>query len=201
MRLNVVDANGDHLPGAVVDYYWDGHQAKIEVGDFDPDIAVPKGAKDVKFIGHYPNAKDVTVTAKATDSSPILQFKDVVRPSEAPIGLAVTAGLILAATCALAFFSQVIGAFAFGVIFITSMIVLAFKYPHPTPIQYLVMRIVLALSSAGIAGIFTGFIAVNIPGIGVAAQPIVTAGGALAVFAVVYFKSPAALVAEPKDAG
>jgi hypothetical protein len=85
--------------------------------------------------------------------------------------------------------------------FITSMIILAFKFPHPTPIQYLVMRIVLALSSAGIAGIFTGFIAVNIPGVGAAAQPLVTAGGALAVFAVVYFKSPAALVAEPAGTG
>jgi hypothetical protein len=103
MRLIVMDSDGNHLPGAVVYYFWDGQQARIDVGDFDPDITVAEGAKEVRFVGHYPNAKDVAVTAKATDAAPILQFTDVVRPSEAPVSLAVTAGLILAATCVVAF--------------------------------------------------------------------------------------------------
>ncbi len=112
--------------------------------------------------------------------------------------IAVLCLTLFVGTIVLAFFNQIIATFAFGIVFIVAMTVLAFAFPNPTAIQYLVMRIVLALSSAGVAGMLTGFIAVEIPSIAGAA-PLVKAGGALAVFVIVYFRSPADLVVVPKS--
>jgi hypothetical protein len=77
--------------------------------------------------------------------------------------------------------------FAFGVIFVITLIVLAIRFPNPTDFQYVVFRIVLALAAAGIAAFIPGFLDVKI-------STFLKAGGALAVFAVVYFFSPAKLV-------
>jgi hypothetical protein len=86
--------------------------------------------------------------------------------------------------------------FLFGVVFIIAIMVLAFAFPNPTPIEYLVMRIVLAVATAGIATLLTGFIDVTIP-------HFVKAGGAFAVFVIVFFYNPAALVvaSSPPDIG
>jgi len=82
-------------------------------------------------------------------------------------------------------------AYAFGVVFGSVMLVVAVFIPDPTPFQYFVFRVLLALAAAGIAAFIPGFINVNW-GKGV------RAGGALAVFAVVYFFSPAQLLVNPK---
>lgn len=79
--------------------------------------------------------------------------------------------------------------FVFGVIFVAVLLIIALFYPRPTPFQYTVFRIVLALAAAGVAALIPGLINVKVPG--------VSAGGALAVFVVVFFFSPAALVATP----
>jgi hypothetical protein len=79
-----------------------------------------------------------------------------------------------------------IAIFAFGLGIVLALLVLIFKLPHPTPFQYVVMRVLLALASAAIATMLTGFLDVEIPNF-------LKAGGALAVFVVVYFKAPAAL--------
>ncbi len=75
-----------------------------------------------------------------------------------------------------------IAIFAFGATFVTALPVRAVVFPEPTPFQYTVFRIVLALAAAGIAAFKT----------------IVRAGGALAVFVIVYFFSPAGLVVTPR---
>ena len=75
-----------------------------------------------------------------------------------------------------------IAIFAFGATFVTALLVRAVVFPEPTPFQYTVFRIVLALAAAGIAAFKT----------------IVRAGGALAVFVIVYFFSPAGLVVTPR---
>jgi hypothetical protein len=79
-------------------------------------------------------------------------------------------------------------AFSFGVVFALAMLILAIAFPSPTAFQYTVFRIVLALATAGVAAMIPGFIEVSVAGW-------LRAGGALAVFAVVYFYNPASLIA------
>src|SRR5712691_5150601 len=83
-----------------------------------------------------------------------------------------------------------IAIFAFGVAFVIVLLVLAVIFPQPTPFQYTVFRIVLALAGAGIAALIPGFIEL-------AYKRVIRAGGALGVFVVLYFFSPASLVAIP----
>jgi hypothetical protein len=75
-------------------------------------------------------------------------------------------------------------AFAFGVVFLATVLAIAVFIPNPTGFQYQVFRITLALAAGGVAAVIPGILNVNISGF-------LTAGGALAVFAVVYFYSPA----------
>lgn len=83
--------------------------------------------------------------------------------------------------------AQRIAAFGFGVTFVSVLLVLALFVPNPTPFQYTVFRIVLALAAGGVAAMIPGFIQLTI-------SSWVQAGGALAVFLIVFFYSPAALV-------
>lgn len=83
-------------------------------------------------------------------------------------------------------------AFVFGVVFVVAMLVLAIFIPNPTAFQYTVFRIVLALAAGGVVAMFPGFITAQVANS-------VRAGGALAVFVVVYFFSPASLVKSEKE--
>ncbi len=88
-------------------------------------------------------------------------------------------------------------AFFFGLCFVAALLVLAVWFPQPTQFQYTVFRIVLALAAAGVAGVIPGMISLK-------AQPgtalLIHAGGALAVFVMVYLLAPAALKLEEKSA-
>jgi hypothetical protein len=81
--------------------------------------------------------------------------------------------------------TQQILAFTFGVVFVFALLFIAFKVGVPTPFQYTIFRVVLALAAAGVAAMIPGFIHANI-------ADWLRAGGALAVFVVVYFTNPAA---------
>lgn len=81
-------------------------------------------------------------------------------------------------------------AFGFGIVFVIALLVLALAVPTPTPFQYTIFRVVLALVAAGVAAMIPGFLQVTIP-------DWLRAGGALAVFVIVYFYNPAALVTPP----
>jgi hypothetical protein len=76
---------------------------------------------------------------------------------------------------------------AFGVVFVVTLLVLAIKFPRPTAFQYMVFRVILAIAVAGIAPFIPGLLQVE-------AGTSVKAGGAIAVFVIVYFFSPAKLV-------
>ena len=76
----------------------------------------------------------------------------------------------------------------FGASFLVALLVLAVVFPQPTTFQYAVFRIVLSVSAAGFVSMTPGFLDLQIGNW-------LRAGGALAVFAVVYFFSPAALIA------
>src|SRR5689334_11806300 len=86
--------------------------------------------------------------------------------------------------------AQQIAAFAFGIVFVCVLMTVAVFFPEPSPFQYLTFKTVLSLSAAGIAAMVPGFLHVSISGW-------IRAGGALAVFAIVYFYNPAQLVASP----
>jgi hypothetical protein len=82
--------------------------------------------------------------------------------------------------------TQITLAFIFGVVFISLILAIAVFIPQPSIFQYQVFRIVLAMAAGGVGAVIPGVLNVNIP-------RVLTAGGALAVFVVVYFYSPAQL--------
>ena len=83
-------------------------------------------------------------------------------------------------------------AYVFGVVFVSAILALAVFVPEPKPFQYTVFRIVLALAAAGVATVISGFLTINL-------NTMIRAGGALAVFVIVYFFSPAQYVTSPVD--
>jgi len=78
-------------------------------------------------------------------------------------------------------------AFLFGVVFVIVLLTLAIFFPNPTAFQYTIFRSVLSLAAAGVAAMIPGFISLSVP-------KWLRAGGALAVFVIVYFYNPAALI-------
>lgn len=82
--------------------------------------------------------------------------------------------------------------FGFGSLFVTALLILAFAIPDPTPFQYETFRTILALAAAGIATLMPGIIEFTL-------RPWLRAGGAMAVFATVYFFSPAQFIVDVKE--
>ena len=87
---------------------------------------------------------------------------------------------------------QQLAAFLFGVTFVVVMLAVAIEFPNPTSFQYTVFRIVLSLAAAGVAAMIPGFIELQV-------ATWIRAGGALAVFAIVFFYNPAAFVTSEAD--
>ena len=86
---------------------------------------------------------------------------------------------------------ELVAAFVFGCVFLILILVIALFKPSPTPFEYTVFRITIALAAAGVGAILPGFLDVQF-------RNWLRAGGALALFVVVYFFAPAAMpVSEP----
>ncbi|MFZ6777228.1 hypothetical protein ACO0LD_10430 [Undibacterium sp. Ji83W] len=81
----------------------------------------------------------------------------------------------------------------FGVFFIIAILAINLFIPNPTPTQQETFKIVLALAAAGVAGIFAGFLHVQSKW----KKFSIRAGGALAVFVVVFMINPATLLSKP----
>ena len=79
----------------------------------------------------------------------------------------------------------------FGVAFILMLLLIAVFCPNPTSFQCLVFRVVLALAAAGVAAMISGFLTVHV-------GTVIKASGAIAVFVIIYFFNPAALVVNPE---
>lgn len=200
VQLRILDQNGQHLSGATVDYFWgESSSARIEVGDIEPTVSIPLDVETIRFEANYPGARTVRGTAQAGDHEAILRFNDAARKDEPRrnwqvIGFtafAVCIAAIVVVAIVAAFYNEVAATFVFGIAFLAVILALAFVFPEPTPFQYLVMRIALALAGAGIATMLTGFINVEIP-------EYVKAGGALAVFVMIYAVSTATLMQHPR---
>jgi hypothetical protein len=78
-----------------------------------------------------------------------------------------------------------IAAFAFGAVFVSAILIISLFRPNPTPFEYTVFRIIIALAAAGIGAILPGFLVVKF-------KNWLRASGALALFIIVYFFAPAA---------
>lgn len=85
---------------------------------------------------------------------------------------------------------EIIAAFAFGVVFLAAMLTIAIFVPNPSPFASFVFRVVLAMAAAGVAALIPGFLQVNVP-------PYIRAGGAIAVFVIVYWFNPPQLINPP----
>lgn len=75
----------------------------------------------------------------------------------------------------------------FSATFVTALLGLSVFIPDPTPTQYATFKTILALAAAGVGGILAGTIHVE----GSIQKWSVRAGGAMALFIVVYFFTPA----------
>lgn len=81
---------------------------------------------------------------------------------------------------------EVLAAFAFGTLFILIIFITSLYFSNPTVFQYEVFRTILALAAAGFGAVLPGFLDVRF-------KNWLRAGGALALFVVVYFFSPVPL--------
>lgn len=75
-------------------------------------------------------------------------------------------------------------AFIFGVVFLGALLVFAIAFPNPTDRQFEIVRIILALAAGGVAAVIPGFLDLRL---GSGKTWTIRAGGALAVFVIVYF--------------
>lgn len=89
-------------------------------------------------------------------------------------------------------------AFFFGLCFVGILLILAIGFPQPSAFQYMVFRIILALAAAGIAGVIPGLIQLKMRSNAIL---LINAGGALAVFVLIYLFAPADLSSTPDKSG
>ena len=78
---------------------------------------------------------------------------------------------------------------AIGVAFVATLLSIALFVPNPTEFQVLIFRVVLALAAGAFGALIPGFIEVSF-------RNWLRAGGAMALFVIVYMINPPALIAE-----
>ena len=83
---------------------------------------------------------------------------------------------------------EMVLAFAFGCVVLAVVLWLAFKAESLSVQQFEILRIVLALAGGGVGAVIPGFLDVSVKA---GTKLALRAGGALAVFIVLYFWSPA----------
>lgn len=77
--------------------------------------------------------------------------------------------------------------FIFGTVFVATLLIVNMAIPDPTPTQWETFRIILAIAAGGVGAMIPGFLNVQVTP---SAKFAISAGGALAVFVIVYFFHP-----------
>jgi Protein of unknown function (DUF4019) len=93
--------------------------------------------------------------------------------------------------------SDVIWASTFGVVFLATVLAIALFVKRPTPLLVTVVKIVLALAGSGVAATVPGFLELSLQQ---SHLLMLRAGGAIAVFVILFFFVPAGLVGHTEDA-
>ena len=83
---------------------------------------------------------------------------------------------------------QKLTAFGFGLLFVILLLIFVLAVPDPTQTQWFVFRVVLALAAAGIGAVIPGLLVVHV-------STFIRAGGAIALFVIVYNLNPPQLIA------
>lgn len=85
---------------------------------------------------------------------------------------------------------KLVSAFISGIVFLGIILYIALSKPNPTEFQIFVFRVVLALAGAAFAVVIPGFLSTKFQ----MASNYVKAGGAIAVFVVIFFFNPPAIL-------
>src|SRR3989442_5403866 len=88
---------------------------------------------------------------------------------------------------------EFIVAFVFGCVFVAALLLIAVLIPNPTNQQMFIFRVVLALAAAGVGAVIPGFLTIQ----GEALKVTIQAGGALALFVLIFLINPRSLIANP----
>ncbi len=78
-----------------------------------------------------------------------------------------------------------------GIVFVVFLLLIALFVPNPTSFQFFIFRTVMALAAAGFGVAIPGFLRIELP---IWQKGFIHAGGALAMFALVYLINPASFV-------
>jgi hypothetical protein len=144
----------------------------------------------VKDFGHYlgpPNSSN-RLEHPSTRTEPTPQTADPIGGIARPRVAARRPAVATPSTPAPDHKLALVLAFVFGAVFMAALLVLAVAIPNPTLSQLEIFRITIALAAGGGAAIIPGLLDLHL---GQGARFALRAGGALAVFVVVYFYSPA----------
>lgn len=80
----------------------------------------------------------------------------------------------------------------FGCVFVAVVLYIALRVPNPTPTQWFIFRVILALAAGGIGAVLPGLISVTV-------SPYIRASGAVALVFLVFWFNPPKLVAGQDD--
>ncbi|HLC14662.1 MAG TPA: carboxypeptidase-like regulatory domain-containing protein, partial [Thermodesulfovibrionia bacterium] len=78
-----------------------------------------------------------------------------------------------------------------GLVFLAVLLIIAVFIPKPAQFQIFVFRVVLALASAAFGATIPGFLKIQVP---LWAKGLISAGGALGLFVLIYTVNPPALI-------
>ena len=80
-----------------------------------------------------------------------------------------------------------------GAVFLVALLVIAIVIPQPSDFQLFVFRLILSLAAAAVGAVIPGFLEVS----GKKEKLTLRAGGAIALFVIVYLLNPPALIHQP----
>jgi hypothetical protein len=171
IHVTARDANGELLRGAAFEWYVNGQPAGgVLNSDGHTDITPTNSNGTVRVDVSYPGQKTQTVTLALAQNAWNFPFPEVEQnPNWRQF--------------AMKHFPAII-----GIVFIVAAVVLVFAFSNPNPLQTHIVLALFALGGGGFGGEIAGFIKADIK---FGQQLAISAGGAAAIFALLYFFVPA----------